>query len=159
MSDANSEALTLIEAHFNTLEIGSSLEFDSVFSASDVKEYAIENNVNWPGQYVDQNGQSLVIPGMIFFRPAVGFGLGEPNPPLTRAGFFTRTSRAFSQPIRVNEAIHFRGQISDKYLRRGYYYIVVDWTATGPDGAIAATGREWHTLGWARYPETHPKGV
>jgi hypothetical protein len=36
---------------------------------------------------------------------------------------------------------------------------VVDWTATGVDGVVAATGREWHTLGWARYPKTHPKGV
>ena len=159
MGDANSEALALIEAHFNTLEIGSSVEFDTVFTANEIKDYANENNLDWPGQYVDQNGQSLVIPGLIFFRPAVGFGLSDPNPPLTRAGFFTRTSRAFSQPIRVNEAIHFRGQISDKYLRRGYYYIVVDWTATGSDGAIAATGREWHTLGWARYPKTHPKGM
>ena len=87
MSDANSEALALIEAHFNTLEIGSSVEFDSVFSVSEIKDYANENNLDWPGQYVDQNGQSLVIPGLIFFRPAVGFGLGDPNPPLPNVEF------------------------------------------------------------------------
>ena len=153
MSDENTVALELIEAHFNKIEIGQFEEFDQVITEEMVSEYVLEHGINWPDNYIGTENELLAPPGIVFFRPAVGFGLKEPNPPLTRAGFFTRTDRTFHQPVRVGESIRFRGEITDKYLRRGYYYIVVDWTATGANGALSANGREWHTLGWARHPQ------
>lgn len=145
------EALAAIAAHFDTLAVGQRATRTLACAEADVRAYAERTGLDYPGRYVDAAGAPLVPPGMIFFPPARAFGLTE-GPPLARGGFFTATHRSYRRAVRVGEAIRLDGEITDKFERGGYWYIVARWSALDADGHEVAAGEEEHTLGTARKP-------
>ncbi|MDA1195928.1 MAG: hypothetical protein O2894_12180 [Planctomycetota bacterium] len=144
------EAIAAIQAHFDRLQIGSRKQRTVTYSESEVSDYVRRVGIEYPGRY-RENGARLVPPGMIFLPPARTYGLQE-GPPMARGGFFTAAKRSYRRPVRLDETLTFDGELSEKFERGGYYYIVVRWTARGADGVEVGEGEEEHTLGSARKP-------
>ena len=72
MSDENTVALEIIEAHFNKIEIGQFEEFDQVITEEMVSEYVLEHGINWPGNYIGTENELLAPPGIVFFSTSGG---------------------------------------------------------------------------------------
>lgn len=149
MTAEQAEAVGQIRARFDELQVGQEAELDRAFDEAEVRRYAASHQIPYPGSYVGADGELLVVPALIFMRPAMTFGIRD-GAPLARLGIYTRARRRYARPVRVGERLHFKGQIVEKYVRRGYYIIVVDWTARDVGGDEVAGGREWHTLGFVR---------
>ncbi|MEE8398010.1 MAG: hotdog fold domain-containing protein [Desulfobacterales bacterium] len=152
-NDEKQAAIEAIENHFATLSVGQSSRQEKIYSEGMAHEYAGKFDIPYPGVYVTAEGELLVPPGMIFMRPAVTFGISDPDaPPLSKGGIFTQTHRKYLKPVRVGQPVTFDGHIIDLYRRRGFYYLAVRWEARDEDGSILAAGDEWHTLGFLRVP-------
>jgi hypothetical protein len=151
---ADRAALEALEKHFATLEVGQSARREHVHTEDEARAYAERYDVAYPGIYVSPDGDLLVPPGLIFMRPAVTFGITDPDaPPQSLGGIYTQTHRKYFQPVRVDQKVVFDGHIIDTFVRRGFYYVAVRWEVTDHDGTLLATGDEWHTLGFVRKEE------
>lgn len=147
------EALAALAAHFDTLEVGTRVSRTQTYTADDIAEYVERVGITSPGRHVAEDGTPLVPPGMVFFRPAQAFGL-RTGPPMARGGFFTAAKRSYTSAVSVGEVLQVEGTLTEKFERGGYYYIVAEWRALGPDGRTVGSGREEHTLGSIRKPRS-----
>ncbi len=149
--EAVAAAVAAIEAHYETLEVGTKVVKTQTYDADDIAEYVERVGIDYPGQHVGEDGNLLVPPGMVFFRPAQAFGVHE-GPAMAQGGFFTAAKRSYRSAVRVGEPLQVEGTLAEKFERGGYYYIVAEWRAVGADGREVGAGREEHTLGSARKP-------
>jgi hypothetical protein len=144
-------AIEAIEKHFSGLEIGQSATREHIHTEEEARSYAERYDVAYPGIYMSPDGKLLVPPGLIFMRPAVTFGISDPDaPPQSLGGIYTRAHRRYFQPVRVGQRVTFDGHIIDTFERRGFYYLTVRWDAKDDNGTLLAGGDEWHTLGFVR---------
>ncbi len=147
----NQKALEAIRKHYATLAIGQHSKQMHIYTQEEVVSYAERFDVAYPGSYIAPNGDLLVPPALIFMRPAATFGITDPDAPAqAKYGIYTKARRRYFQPVRVGQKIVYDGRIVDTYVRRGYYYLAVEWQAENEDGALLAKGLEWHTIGFVR---------
>jgi hypothetical protein len=150
-NETQQEIIAVIEKHFATLSVGQSSHQEKIYSEELAHEHARKFDIPYPGHYITAEGELLVPPGMIFMRPAVTFGISDPDaPPLSKGGIYTQAHRKYFKPVRVEQPVMLDGHIMDLYDRRGFYGLAVRWEATDGEGSILAKGDEWHTLGFLR---------
>lgn len=144
-------ALEAIKKHFATLVKGQNTKQEHTYTKKEVELYAERFDLVYPGVYVSSDGDLLVPPAMIFLRPAATFGISDPDAPAqAKYGIYTKAQRKYFQPVLVGQRVVYTGKIIDTYVRRGYYYLVVEWEAKSQNGKLLAMGIEWHTIGFVR---------
>jgi len=153
MNSPEDDSLEALRAHLANLRIGAISVYETTFYEEAVEEYARRAQIAYPGRYVERSGHKLVPPGMLFVGPAAVFGLRD-GPRGAQGGIFTENMRRYHAPVRVGDSVRFEATISAKFLRRGRYYLEVSWIAFAASGLKAASGKELHTLGMVREPQS-----
>jgi acyl dehydratase len=131
------------------LRVGQTAQNTETFDAAKVRLYTDLHTLDFPRIYTAPDGVELVPPGLVMFHAIRHFATYE-GPIMAQNGIFVEGKRRYLKPVPVGEAITFEGELIDKYLLRGFHYIITRWHGTDSTGDIVVEGLSRNVLGFLR---------
>lgn len=148
-TDDRSDAVTAIRELAAQLNVGQEVSSTETFDLDKVQLYANLHNLGFPGLYTAADGAQLVPPGLVMFHAIRLFATFE-GPDMAQNGIFVEGKRRYHRPVTVGETISFEAELVDKYLLRGFHYIITRWQGVDSDGEPVVDGLSRNILGYAR---------
>lgn len=153
------QQLGLAEQLFATLQVGGQFgPWETVITRDDARAYAASiDDEDAPYLREPVSGRTICHPAMTcpfgiwLFQEERHRMLGEPAQPLV--GVHAATSHEYSNPVPIGKRLIVRGTVTDKYIRRQRYYVVIRFSTVDEDGNDIVRSRDTYLLTPVRIPD------